>query len=116
MPSISQVADFQIRAVIDSGDITLTVTKPFDVVNATCRCSATVAGGTLKIQRSTDNGTTYSDVSAAITCATANNLTSPASVVVAQAVFAKGDVIKVTREATSAQGVLYIDISPKAVQ
>ena len=113
--TIGPSSDVLYRAKIDtSGAATLQVTRPFEVADVVLRCSAAHAGGTMTVQRSTD-GTTYNDVTNAMTCAVDATVARAASIATTQAAFAKGDYIKVV-PASSAEGYVYIHISLLAVQ
>lgn len=112
--TLGPVGDFQYRALIDSsGTITKQVIKPFEVCEVVLRCTAAHVGGTITVQRSTD-GSSYSAVSDAITCAVDGTQTRSGSIVTLQAVFNAGDYLRIV-PAASAEAAVYVNISPKAI-
>lgn len=112
--TLGPVADFAYRAKIDAtGSVALKVTKPFEVSEVVIR--ATFTGGTsITIQRSTDGGTTYNDVTNAIAVATDGVVTRAGTIANSQATFAAGDYIKAT-VAGGAQGIATIFVNPLAI-
>lgn len=110
MSSIAPVADFEYRAKLDTGNATAQVIKPFEIEEAIVRCTAAHVGGTLTVQRSTD-GTTYNNVTDALTCAADGTQARSGTVVSTQAVFAAGDYIRIL-QTNSAEGIVYVKTSP----
>lgn len=103
-----------LRAVVDGSDPTVTLTRPFNIVDMVVQPTASNSSGTVKLQRSTDAGSTYSDVTDAVAAATSGTLGRAATVVAAQAAFASTNVLKLLR-ANSAQAICYIYVQPTAI-
>lgn len=103
-----------LRAVVDGSDPTLTLTRPFNIIDMVVQPTASNASGTVKLQRSTDAGATYSDVTDAIVAAVSGTKALAGTVVAAQAAFAVGNVLKLLR-ASSAQAICYIYVQPTAI-
>lgn len=112
--SLGPVGDFQYRALIDSsGTVTKQVLKPFEISEVVLRCTVAHVGGTITVQRSTDN-ITYTSVSDAMVCAVDGVQVRSAAITTLQAVFSAGDYLRIVA-ASSAEGAVYVNISPKAI-
>lgn len=117
MPSSFPAASVPVqalRAVVDGSDPTVTLTRPFNLIDMLVQPTASNASGTVKLQRSTDSGSSYSDVTDAIAAATSGTLGRAATVVAAQAAASSGNVLKLLR-ANSAQAICYIYVQPTAI-
>ena len=91
---------------------------PFDlrVLDVLVHCEETNSSGTVKLERSTDEGTSYTDVTGTIVCDTNHEASSlrnadgagaPATLDDAQRDFDNGDFMRLT-PASSAKGTAYI--------
>lgn len=112
--TLGPVADFAYRAQVDTGgSVALKVIKPFEISDVDLRCTVAHANGTVTIQRSTD-GTTYTDVTNAMTCAVQDVVVRAGTIATAQATFAAGNYIKAT-VTNGAECIATIRINPLAI-
>ena len=103
-----------LRAVVDGSDPTVTLTRPFNIVDMCVQPTASNGSGTVKLQRSTDAGANYSDVTDAVAAAVSGTKALAGTIVAAQASFSSGNVLKLLR-ANSAQAICYIYVQPTAI-
>lgn len=105
MPSSSSgfFPAFGLRLKVDGGDYTVTVTRPFVVLDASLLPFASNGAATIKMQRQAAAGGGFADLTDAMICAVIDVPARPALLVNAQAVFDVGDQLKAVI-ANGAQG------------
>lgn len=102
-----------LRAVVDGSDPTVTLARPFNIIDMVVQPTASNSSGTVKLQRSTD-GSSYNDVSDAVAAATSGTVGRAATMVAAQVACSSGNTLRVLR-ANSAQAICYIYVQPTTI-
>lgn len=101
----------QIEVTADAtGGVDYVLPREGWIQNVVVLCTATNAGGTAQLLRST--GGPFAAVSAALTCDTANEISRAASLTLSQIACAAGDTLRIVTNGAADRCVAHISIQP----